>query len=88
MRLQHHQCRDCEQNHGVRRYAVPKGLHPFFFSGNGIGKVEHHRQLCDLGGLELQRRIRKPQPTGGVISGQGKGVMGDDDQHQQHGGQI
>ena len=86
VRLQHHQNGDQAQHRQIRHDAVAPGLHFPFFLGDTVGKVDHHRQLGDLGGLEGE--TLRPQPAGGVVVGDGQRVLRHDHQHQQEDGKA
>ena len=85
--LQHHQHRDNTHDQQIGRHAVPGGVHLVFLLGNIVRKVNDHRQLGDLRGLEGEQ-LAHAQPAGGVVAGHGDGVAGDDDQHQQNDGKV
>ena len=88
MGLQHHQHGQHPQNQQVGCHAVPGGVHLVLLLGDGVGEIQHHRHLGHLRGLKLEAGVADAQPAGGVVPGEGNGVAGDDDQHQQHDGQI
>ena len=83
----HQGCQD-NQQHRIGGDAVAERLHTVLFLGDAVGKIDHHRQLCDLRGLELQRSTWNAQPAGGVVPGNGQGVARNNHQDQQNDGQI
>lgn len=80
--FQHHQNGDDAQQRHIGHDALPPRQHLLLFLGDGIGKVDDDRQLCDLRRLELEHAL-DAQPAGGVVGGDGQWVVGDDDQDQQ-----
>ena len=82
MRLQHHQHADDGEQCHVGQYALPPRQHLLPLFRDGVGEVHNDRQLGDLRRLELEH-TPDTQPAGGVVGGDGKGVVGDNDQDQQ-----
>ena len=86
MGLQHHQPGNDQENQEIGGDAVAHRAHLIFLFGDGISKVQHHRHLGNLRGLELEGlHAGDAQPPPGVIPH--KADAGDSHQHQQDDGQ-
>ena len=67
VRLQQHQHRDRAENQREGQHAGGEGFHPVMIQRYDVGKHQHHREFCDLAGLQGTQPRQHDPPLAAVV---------------------